>query len=158
MAAASSVSSNDDRQAGGAPLRKTIFQTARLETANTKRRNCFVREDTVRASAVSDDRLCGIELGKARFQFAQWDVHCTRQMPQWEFIPWAHIENRNRPRAQALLQPLARNGLQAVTIMKVAAYNPRDLGDAALGAAAQSPPHAQHCVGAKPGGDEFAVP
>ena len=53
----------DHRQAGGAPFRKAIFETARLETTNTKRRNCFIREDTVGASAVSDDLLCWIEIG-----------------------------------------------------------------------------------------------
>ena len=61
----------DYRQAGGAPLRKAVLQTARLETTSTKRRNSFIGQDAVRASAVRDDLLLGIKLGEARFKLAQ---------------------------------------------------------------------------------------
>ena len=76
----SSSVTGDDRQAGGAPLRKAVLQTTRLETTSTKRRNCFVREDAVGASAVGDDLLSGIEFSEARFKLAQRDIHGGWQM------------------------------------------------------------------------------
>src|SRR5437870_10181365 len=72
----------DDRQAGGAPLGQAVLQSAHVETARAQRRHRFVGENAVRAAAVGDDLLGRIELGEARFQLTQRNVHGARQMAE----------------------------------------------------------------------------
>ena len=60
----------DDRQPGGAPLRKAVFQSPSLEATCAQRRDRFVGEDAVRAAAIGDKFLRRVESGEARFQLA----------------------------------------------------------------------------------------
>src|SRR6185503_14538210 len=97
----------DDRQPGGAPLRKAVFQSSNVEATSAKRRNRFVGEDAVRATAIGNDLQRGIELAESSFQLAQRDVHRARQMPQCEFIRRPNIEDGYRARARLFQKLLA---------------------------------------------------
>ena len=58
-----------DRQAGGAPLRKAIFQPAHFETTCAELRHRFVRQYAVRTATVGDDLLARVHLPEANFEF-----------------------------------------------------------------------------------------
>ena len=55
----------------------------------------LIRENTIRTTAVGNDLLGGIELGKAHFKVVEWYAYSARQMAQSELVFGSYIENNN---------------------------------------------------------------
>src|SRR5712691_6205842 len=153
----SALRARDDRQPGGPPLRKAVLQPPSLEATSAKRRNRFVGEDAVRAAAIGDKFLRGVELGEARFELAERDVHGARQMSQREFIRRPDIEDGHRARARHFQKRFARNRLEAVTIIEIAADHPIHLGNVLLGNPAQRRQEIEHGLVGERVEDELAL-
>jgi hypothetical protein len=147
----------DNRQPGGAPLWKAVFQSTGFEATRAKCCNGLVGQDAVGAAAISDDLSLGVEFGEARFEVTQRDVHCARQMSQREFVFRPDVENSDRAGARSPPQLVARHGFQAVTIIEIVAHQPLDLGHVPLSDPAQRRQQIENGVVGKPVIDEFTV-
>ena len=77
--------------------------------------------------------------------------------PKREFVFGPNVEDRDRAGAQSLREFFARNRLQAVAIVEIAAHDPLDLRHVSLGDPAQSGQQIENPVIGKPVIDEFAV-
>ncbi len=146
-----------NRQPSRTPLRKSVLKPPNPEPSRAKRSYSFIGQHTVRAATVSDNFVIGIEFRQPSPKGFERNVDGIRHMPERVFVLRAHVQHRYHSRVQTLPQLLARDWLQTVAIMKIAAHDLLHFSYVALRDAAKRGQQIEHRVIGKAVVDEFTV-